>query len=82
MEKDDEDKATKKICQELEDFVVLTTFTERELAMLLPSSSEYFEKDVGLLKGAKISDGRKAKLVLAVPVTRVLILQNNGVMYC
>ncbi|KAG6859973.1 hypothetical protein C0995_001113 [Termitomyces sp. Mi166 len=38
--KDNKNEVMKKICQELENFVVPTT----ELATLLPPSSEYFEK--------------------------------------
>ncbi|KAG6859979.1 hypothetical protein C0995_001024 [Termitomyces sp. Mi166 len=75
---DNEDEVIKKMCQEIEDFVVPMTFADEELAVLLLPSSEYFEKDAGLPKGAKISGRRKAELVLAVPVTQVLVLQNNG----
>ncbi|KAG6860226.1 hypothetical protein C0995_013935 [Termitomyces sp. Mi166 len=59
---DNEDEVTKKICQELEDFVVPTT----ELAALLPLPSEYFEKDVRLLKKDKISGGWKGNLIVIV----------------
>ncbi|KAG6860448.1 hypothetical protein C0995_011041 [Termitomyces sp. Mi166 len=76
---DNENKVTQKKCQELKDFVVPMTFTKKELAALLLLLSEYFEKDVGLLKGAKILSGRKAELVLAVPATRALTLQNHGI---
>ncbi|KAG6889545.1 hypothetical protein C0995_016672 [Termitomyces sp. Mi166 len=73
---EDEDEVTRKLWQELEDFVVSTTFDNKQLAKLLPPS-KYFEKNVGLLC-TKISGGRKTDLTLVVPATQVLVLQKNG----
>ncbi|KAG6898827.1 hypothetical protein C0995_008176 [Termitomyces sp. Mi166 len=71
-DEDEEGEATQKLRKELEDFVVLTKFDNKLLASLLPPLSEYYEEDIGLLRGAKILDGRKGDITLVLPamVTR------------
>ncbi|KAG6871347.1 hypothetical protein C0995_005751, partial [Termitomyces sp. Mi166 len=74
-EDEDDDKATNKLWQELEDFVVPTTFDNKQLATLLLPLSEYSERNVKLPRGTKISDERKPDLTLVAPATQ---LQKNG----
>ncbi|KAG6886749.1 hypothetical protein C0995_005239 [Termitomyces sp. Mi166 len=70
MEDDEEEEeATQKLRKELEDFVVPTTFDNKLLASLLPPPSEYYEGDMGLPQGAKISGGRKGDITLVSPAT-------------
>ncbi|KAG6887460.1 hypothetical protein C0995_015090 [Termitomyces sp. Mi166 len=61
MEEDDdnEDEATQTLREELKNFVVPTTFSDKDLAGLLPPLMEYYEGDVGLPQGARILNGRK-----------------------
>ncbi|KAG6893438.1 hypothetical protein C0995_000551, partial [Termitomyces sp. Mi166 len=81
MEDDDNDEeATQKLRKELEDFVVPTTFDDKLLASLLPPPSEYYEGDIGLPRGAKISGGQKGDITLVSPATRALMLEKNGTM--
>ncbi|KAG6871285.1 hypothetical protein C0995_006427 [Termitomyces sp. Mi166 len=83
MEDDDNDEeATQKLRKELEDFVVPTTFDDKLLPSLLPPPSEYFQGDIGLPWGAKISGGRKGDITLVSPATRALVLSNNGTTAC
>ncbi|KAG6859713.1 hypothetical protein C0995_005152, partial [Termitomyces sp. Mi166 len=78
-EDDNDDKeATQKLRKELKDFVVPTTFDDKLLASLLPPPSEYYEGNIGLPWGAKISGGRKGDIKLVSPATRVLVLSKNG----
>ncbi|KAG6884680.1 hypothetical protein C0995_009985 [Termitomyces sp. Mi166 len=69
----DKEEATQKFRKELEDFVVPTKFDDKLLASLLPPLSEYYERDIGLLQGAKILGGRKGDITLVLPATRVLV---------
>ncbi|KAG6886440.1 hypothetical protein C0995_007806, partial [Termitomyces sp. Mi166 len=46
---DDEDETTENLREELENFVVPTKFSEKDLAGLLPLPMEYYEGDLGLL---------------------------------
>ncbi|KAG6887235.1 hypothetical protein C0995_016733 [Termitomyces sp. Mi166 len=75
QDKEGQDKATRQQCLELENFVVLPTVT---IGDITATSTEYFKIDVSLLSGAKISDGRKADLMLVAPATWALVLQRNG----
>ncbi|KAG6871614.1 hypothetical protein C0995_002382 [Termitomyces sp. Mi166 len=79
MEDDDNDEeATQKLRKEPEDFVVPTTFDDKLLVSLLPPPSEYYEGDIGLLRGAKISGGRKGDITLVLSAMRALVLEKNG----
>ncbi|KAG6860194.1 hypothetical protein C0995_014538 [Termitomyces sp. Mi166 len=53
-------------------------FDNKQSAALLLLPSEYYEVDVGLLQGMKISGGRKGDLKLVAPATWVLVLEKNG----
>ncbi|KAG6859857.1 hypothetical protein C0995_002877 [Termitomyces sp. Mi166 len=66
---DNEDKAMQKLWKKLENFVVSTTFSNKELAALLLLPIKYYEADVGLPQGAKILGRRKSELVLVAPAT-------------
>ncbi|KAG6870508.1 hypothetical protein C0995_012524, partial [Termitomyces sp. Mi166 len=57
---DDKDETTCKLQQELEDFVVLPTLDDKQLAMLLLPPSEFFEKN-GKLLGSFVLEGFKSK---------------------
>ncbi|KAG6870767.1 hypothetical protein C0995_010849 [Termitomyces sp. Mi166 len=48
------------------------------LASLLLLPLEYYEGDIGLPRGAKISGGRKGDITLVSPATRALVLEKNG----
>ncbi|KAG6859990.1 hypothetical protein C0995_000771 [Termitomyces sp. Mi166 len=61
---DDKDKATQTLWEELKNFVLSATFSDKELVALLPLSTEYYEGDVDLPQGAKILGGRKGELTL------------------
>ncbi|KAG6893305.1 hypothetical protein C0995_001005, partial [Termitomyces sp. Mi166 len=76
-DKDEEGEATQKLRKELEDFVVLTKFDNKLLASLLPPPSEYYEGDIGLLRGAKILDGRKGDITLVLSAMQALVLEKN-----
>ncbi|KAG6898614.1 hypothetical protein C0995_009108 [Termitomyces sp. Mi166 len=67
----DKEEATQKYRKELEDFIVPTTFYNKLLASLLLPPSEYYQGDIGLPQGAKISGGRKGDITLVLPATRL-----------
>ncbi|KAG6859821.1 hypothetical protein C0995_003476, partial [Termitomyces sp. Mi166 len=75
------DETTQKLRKELEDFVVLTKFDDKLLMSLLPPPLEYYEGDIGLLRGAKILSGRKGDITLVSPTTHMLVLEKNGAMH-
>ncbi|KAG6859511.1 hypothetical protein C0995_007770, partial [Termitomyces sp. Mi166 len=81
MEEDDDDKdeVTQRLQEELENFVVLIMFDDKQLVALLLLPMEHYKADVGLLQGAKISDERKGNLTLVVRATWMLVLEKNGV---
>ncbi|KAG6871367.1 hypothetical protein C0995_005394 [Termitomyces sp. Mi166 len=81
-DEDEEGEATQKLRKELEDFVVPTKFDNKLLVSLLPPPSEYYEGDIGLPQGAKISGGRKGDITLVLPAMQVLVLEKNGTGCC
>ncbi|KAG6901099.1 hypothetical protein C0995_000760 [Termitomyces sp. Mi166 len=76
--KDEEDEATQKLRKELEDFMVPTKFDNELLVSLLLPPLEYYEGNIGLPQGAKISGGRKGDITLVSPATWTLVLEKNG----
>ncbi|KAG6859185.1 hypothetical protein C0995_010859, partial [Termitomyces sp. Mi166 len=80
-DEDEEGEATQKLRKELEDFVVLTKFDDKLLVNLLLLLSEYYEGNIGLPQGAKISGGRKGDIILVLPAMWALVLKKNGTMH-
>ncbi|KAG6886868.1 hypothetical protein C0995_003811 [Termitomyces sp. Mi166 len=82
---DEEDKATQTLWEELENFIVpaivlsYVQFSNKESVALVLLLMEYYEGDMGLLRGAKILGERKGKLTLVAPVMQVLVLEKNSV---
>ncbi|KAG6859503.1 hypothetical protein C0995_007848, partial [Termitomyces sp. Mi166 len=77
-DKDKEGEAAQNLRKELENFMVPTKFNNKLLASLLPPPMEFYERNVGLLQGVKISGGRKGDITLVSPATQALVLEKNG----
>ncbi|KAG6859156.1 hypothetical protein C0995_011092 [Termitomyces sp. Mi166 len=73
-DEDEESEAIQNLRKELKDFMVPTKFNDNLLASLLLPPLKYYEGDIGLPQGAKVSGRRKGDITLVSPAIVIVAL--------